>query len=163
MLENLLFHQSPGDVPITCRYVKLDKLTPAYTSYISIWEWEIIGADGVNYCRDPGALATAIHSYTGQPPSGLIDGFIDTVASHRWSTAVPIATLNSNAWCQVDLGQIRTFNKINIASDGYNGQGVVNCDILVSDDGVSFKTIKELRGLKWPVVQVAQLQTVYGA
>lgn len=163
MLENLLLHvHSSRDAPITTRYVRLDKLKPKSTAHVAIWELEIIG-NGINFCREPGAVASALTSYPGQPPSGLIDGFIDLVAEHRWTTSSPFNPATSTQWCQVDLGTIRTFDTIKIASDGFNGQGVVEFDLLVSDDGVNFSFVKNIKDLVWPVQQIPDLQIVYGS
>lgn len=135
------------------RYIKFDRLTaiPASTGNINIVEIMIQKlSDGINFCRQPGVVATASSSYVTENPSMAIDGVTGTNDANRWTSAYSTQTTDYNTtphWFQIDLGQPRIFDSIQMVSWLTSGQLPRHMDIKASLDGVAWKTMRMLRDL----------------
>ena len=127
------------------RYVRLDGLTGAGGSYVSITEIQILSGSGTNWCRQSGVIATAKSSYSGQTPIQAIDGYIDSNPSHRWSSDG-----SSGQWFQVDLGQVRNFSTITIATHTSSNQYPTAFIIKGSNDGSNWDVLKTVTGKTYP-------------
>ncbi|BDD79371.1 hypothetical protein [Burkholderia phage FLC8] len=129
----------------TYRYLRLNNiLPPSGTSYAMIVEIEVFDSSvGTNWCWQPGVVASASSSYTGQPPSAAIDGVIGTNAGNRWTS-----NGGTGQWFMVDFGQARYFDSIQLAVwTGFN-QDPTSFTIQGSNNGSTFTDLKSVnRGL----------------
>lgn len=147
MLESFLLKKKVTVVSTgPYRYVRLNNiLPPSGNSYVTIGEIEIIDSgSGTNWCRQSGAVASASGSYSGQPPSGAIDGVINTTPINRWSSNA------SPAWFMVDMGQPRLFDSIQLALLTGNNQDPVSFTIQGSTDGTNFTNLKTVNRGPYP-------------
>lgn len=135
------------------RYVRLNNLSATGSNqYLSINELQIIdSSSGTNWCSKPGVVASAATTFSGLPPSNLIDNQFDD--NHRWaSIADPNANvlLGTAEWVKIDLGQVRSFDSIKIAATSAANQRVTACIIQASADDVTYTNLKTITSIPYP-------------
>jgi hypothetical protein len=130
------------------RYVRLNSIVPVGNGYATLSEVQVLDtASATNWCRQSGVVATASTYYalTGLPqaPGNAIDGYIDQLPEHRWSSG----SQTPPHWWMIDLGQARSFDSIKIAALTGANQQPTNFVIQGSNDGTNFDTLKTVTGL----------------
>uniref|UniRef100_A0AAU7PFM7 F5/8 type C domain-containing protein n=1 Tax=Burkholderia phage vB_BgluM-SURPRISE13 TaxID=3159457 RepID=A0AAU7PFM7_9VIRU len=146
MLDVMLLKKKVSNTG-TYRYVRLNNiLPPSGTSYTTIGEIEIIDtSSGTNWCRQPGAVASASSSYPGQTPDQAIDGIVSQNPGNRWSSNGGVGQ-----WFMVDFGQPRFFDSIQLALITGNNQDPVSFTIQGSTDGTNFTNLKTVNRGTYP-------------
>jgi hypothetical protein len=120
------------------RFIRLNNMMPVGGGYTSITELQIVDTgSGTNWCVQPGAVASARGSYTGQTPNQAIDGYNDSNPSHRWSSDGVTPT-----WFMVDMGQPRVFDSILMSTHLASSQQAKSFVIQGSVDGTNFTDLK---------------------
>lgn len=137
--------------PVTARYVRIQGVNRATGYGYSLWEMEVytgmgsIGDGGSGNTSGSSSVASGTNvalnaevTQSGCEGDGTharyaVDGNNDT----RWSS-----NFDDDAWMIIDLGQVYNINRVNITWETAYG---ADYDILVSENGVTWTTVKELR------------------
>lgn len=138
------------------RYVRFSNMYPAMAGiYISIVECEILDTlSGTNYCLQEGVTATSDGGeYKVTVPHQLlrqaIDGYVDILPQHRWSTSIGVAWEGDGIYFEIDLTQVCSFNKISLYTLIDFGQQPKSLNVQLSDDGVTWTTVGEYPNVQY--------------
>ena len=130
---------------VTARYLKLQGIERATGYGYSLWEMEVYGENSVSgeETNNPAvsgqnvAVNKNVIQSGSESSSMAADKAVDGNTNTRWSS-----DFNDNAWMYVDLGNTYAVNKINILWENAYGK---EYDIQVSNDGINWITVKEMR------------------
>lgn len=115
--------------PQTKQYVKI-QLTGAASRGWTIANLSLYNSQNGLHPRTGWTASASSTEWNGSPANAL-DGSLET----RWSNGAAIAP---GQWFQVDMGALRTFNKINIATGSSVGDYARGYSISISNDGVNW-------------------------
>jgi glucosylceramidase len=122
------------------RYIRMNGTVRATAYGYSLWEFAVYGTGGSGPTNTPvpsgvlprtGWTATASSTGTGETPGNALDGN----AATRWSTGA--AQVNGQ-WFQVDMGAVRTFNRIVLDAGASTGDYPRGYQVFVSNDGTNW-------------------------
>ncbi|MET7401001.1 discoidin domain-containing protein [Dactylosporangium sp. NPDC005572] len=135
----------------TAQYVRLKIITPSNSGNLAarVFELEVMGSqpepEPTNLALNKVATSTQSCSLS-EGPEKAVNGSISGGATDRWCGSPQVA----DKWLQVDLGAKATLDSVVVRHAGAGGESTgwntKDFDILLSDDGTTWRTGASVRG-----------------